>query len=387
MPVGIDIQVESIDSISEVNMDFTMTFYLRHHWKDERLSFPSITNKLTFDHRLIKKIWVPDTLFVHSKRSFIRDTTAENIRLSVHPDGNILFSLRITILAVCFMDFSRFPLDIQKYSLELKSYGYNEEDLMLYWKHGNQSLNTKEHFSFSQFFVEEFSASGGLTFYSSIGWYNRLFINFVLRRHIFFFLLQTYFPAMLMVMLSWVSFQINRRVVPARVSLEITTVLTMSMIITRVSASMPQMLYVQAMDVYLWVSSLFVFLSVIEYAAMNIYLTTVKEWKQFRKREKISGMNIDAVQVMAFDGCYHDNKTSCSLLSEEDSVRRRSTSSASTESSSLKRRKFLGGHIGRIILENSVIDTYSRILFPVVLLGAYMYEEKLPTYKTWSQIM
>lgn len=51
------------------------------------------------------------------------------------------------------------------------------------------------------------------------GWYNRLYINFTLRRHIFFFLLQTYFPATLMVMLSWVSFWIDRRAVPARVSL------------------------------------------------------------------------------------------------------------------------------------------------------------------------
>lgn len=56
-------------------------------------------------------------------------------------------------------------------------------------------------------------------FISVSGWYNRLYINFILRRHIFFFMLQTYFPTMLMVMLSWVSFWIDRRAVPARVSL------------------------------------------------------------------------------------------------------------------------------------------------------------------------
>ncbi|PKU39063.1 gamma-aminobutyric acid receptor subunit rho-3 [Limosa lapponica baueri] len=220
IPVGIDVQVESIDSISEVDMDFTMTLYLRHYWKDERLSFRSNKNKsMTFDGRLIKKIWVPDVFFVHSKRSFIHDTTVENVMLRVYPDGNVLFSLRITVSAMCFMDFSRFPLDTQNCSLELESYAYNEDDLMLYWKHGNKSLSTDEHISLSQFFIEEFSASSGLAFYSSTGWYNRLFINFALRRHIFFFVLQSYFPAMLMVMLSWVSFWIDRRAVPARVSL------------------------------------------------------------------------------------------------------------------------------------------------------------------------
>ena len=126
IPVGIDVQVESIDSISEVNMvrghfllhpsllhhfllspsprsslsvmsvqDFTMTLYLRHYWKDERLAFPSQSNlSRTFDARLVKKIWVPDVFFVHSKRSFIHDTTMENIMLRVYPDGNILYSVR-----------------------------------------------------------------------------------------------------------------------------------------------------------------------------------------------------------------------------------------------------------------------------------------------------
>ncbi|XP_004773060.1 gamma-aminobutyric acid receptor subunit rho-3 [Mustela putorius furo] len=373
VPVGIDVQVESIDSISEVNMDFTMTFYLRHYWKDERLSFPSTTNKsMTFDHRLIKKIWVPDIFFVHSKRSFIHDTTVENIMLRVYPDGNVLFSLRVTVSAMCLMDFSRFPLDTQSCSLELESYAYNEEDLMLYWKQGNRSLNTDEHISLSQFFIEDFSASSGFAFYSSTGWYNRLFINFVLRRHIFFFVLQTHFPAMLMVMLSWVSFWIDQRAVPARVSLGITTVLTMSTIISGMSPSMPQVSYIKAVDVYLWVSSLFVFLSVIEYAAVN-YLTTMEERKHSNKTGKPSGMyNIDRVQAMAFDGCYHDCKTemdqtSFSLYSEEDSVQERSTGSPSTNSSQIKRRQSLGEDVGRIILENNhVIDTYSRIFFPIV---------------------
>lgn len=129
---------------------------------------------------------------------------------------------------------------------------------MLYWKSGNDSLRTDE-IVLSQFFIEEFNPSSGLAFYSSTGticvffkcififyfcillllifplpkgqsnsrlclrflsgWYNRLYINFILRRHIFFFMLQTYFPTMLMVVLSWVSFWIDRRAVPARVSL------------------------------------------------------------------------------------------------------------------------------------------------------------------------
>ncbi|XP_035534819.1 gamma-aminobutyric acid receptor subunit rho-1-like [Morone saxatilis] len=220
VPVGVDVQVESLDAISEVDMDFTMTLYLRHYWKDERLSFRSNTNQsMTFDGRLVKKIWVPDMFFVHSKKSFTHDTTTDNVMLRVYPDGKVLYSLRVTVTAMCSMDLSRFPLDTQTCSLEIESYAYTDDDLMLYWKEGNRSLNTDERISLSQFLIWEFHTTTKLAFYSSTGWYNRLYINFTLRRHIFFFLLQTYFPATLMVMLSWVSFWIDRRAVPARVPL------------------------------------------------------------------------------------------------------------------------------------------------------------------------
>jgi hypothetical protein len=72
-----------------------MTLYLRHYWKDARLAFPSRNNRSrTFDGRLVRKIWVPDVFFVHSKRSFIHDTTMDNIMLRIAPDGNILYSVR-----------------------------------------------------------------------------------------------------------------------------------------------------------------------------------------------------------------------------------------------------------------------------------------------------
>ena len=75
--------------------DFTMTLYLRHYWKDARLAFKSNNNlSMTFDGRLVKKIWVPDMFFVHSKRSFTHDTTTDNVMLRVYPDGKVLYSLR-----------------------------------------------------------------------------------------------------------------------------------------------------------------------------------------------------------------------------------------------------------------------------------------------------
>ncbi|XP_053488543.1 gamma-aminobutyric acid receptor subunit rho-2a [Ictalurus furcatus] len=381
IPVGVDVQVESLDSISEVDMDFTMTLYLRHYWKDERLSFASTTNKsMTFDGRLVKKIWVPDVFFVHSKRSFIHDTTTENIMLRVFPDGHVLYSLRVTVTAACNMDFSRFPLDSQTCSLELESYAYTDEDLMLYWKSGDESLSTDDRISLSQFLIQKFHTTSRLAFYSSTGWYNRLYINFTLRRHIFFFLLQTYFPATLMVMLSWVSFWIDRRAVPARVSLGITTVLTMSTIITGVNASMPRVSYIKAVDIYLWVSFVFVFLSVLEYAAVN-YLSTVQDRRERKLRERLRAQSLSCTcglphtRTMMLDGTCSEADTNSlagytdapmmpqEVEKREHMVVHLSVSNASTATKKKGLRNF------SIIQNTHVIDKYSRMIFP----GSYIF--------------
>ncbi|KAF7650511.1 hypothetical protein LDENG_00125030 [Lucifuga dentata] len=391
IPVGVDVQVESLDSISEVDMDFTMTLYLRHYWKDERLSFTSSTNKsMTFDGRLVKKIWVPDVFFVHSKRSFIHDTTTDNIMLRVFPDGHVLYSLRVTVTAACNMDFSRFPLDSQTCSLELESYAYTDEDLMLYWKSGDESLSTDDRISLSQFLIQKFHTTSRLAFYSSTGWYNRLYINFTLRRHIIFFLLQTYFPATLMVMLSWVSFWIDRHAVPARVSLGITTVLTMSTIITGVNASMPRVSYIKAVDIYLWVSFVFVFLSVLEYAAVN-YLSTVQDRRECKMRERTRSQSLPCTcsisqtrTMTMLDGTYSEADTnSLAGYTEDPAVPEEEQEemhevpekpehmvvhlSVSSESTTIKKKKSLRAL--NIIQNTHAIDKYSRMIFP----GSYIF--------------
>ncbi|XP_066532668.1 gamma-aminobutyric acid receptor subunit rho-1 [Hoplias malabaricus] len=374
IPVGVDVQVESLDTISEVDMDFTMTLYLRHYWKDERLSFPSATNQsMTFDSRLVKKIWVPDMFFVHSKRSFIHDTTTDNVMLRVYPDGKVLYSVRVTVTAMCNMDLSHFPLDTQTCSLEIESYAYTDDDLMLYWKKGNDSLKTDDRISLSQFLIQEFHTTTKLAFYSSTGWYNRLYINFTLRRHIFFFLLQTYFPATLMVMLSWVSFWIDRRAVPARVPLGITTVLTMSTIITGVNASMPRVSYIKAVDIYLWVSFVFVFLSVIEYAAVN-YLSTLQERKERKLRERLPctcGLSHPGQIMMSSSYSEMDAMTTGHYGMPEMNGDKRERILVQLALDKEQGTHGQGGNTrtynSSIWIDTHAIDKYSRVIFP----GAY----------------
>lgn len=46
---------------------------------------------------------------------------------------------------------------------------YTDEDLMLYWKNGDESLKTDDKISLSQFLIQKFHTTSRLAFYSSTG--------------------------------------------------------------------------------------------------------------------------------------------------------------------------------------------------------------------------
>ena len=95
-------------------------------------------------------------------------------------------------------------------------------------------------------------------------------IRFVLRRDIGFFLIQVYIPTILIVILSWVSFWINVDAIPARVSLGLLTVLTMTTQSTAANSGMPRVSYIKAIDVWMSMCLVFVFIALLEFAVVNV---------------------------------------------------------------------------------------------------------------------
>ena len=93
-------------------------------------------------------------------------------------------------------------------------------------------------------------------------------MTFRFGRNTLYFIIQMYIPSTLIVMVSWVSFWVGRASVPARAALGITTVLTLLTLISSTNANMPKISYMKAIDVYFAGCFLFVFASLIEFAAV-----------------------------------------------------------------------------------------------------------------------
>ncbi|TRY73168.1 hypothetical protein TCAL_11052 [Tigriopus californicus] len=204
--------------------DFTLDMYFRQFWQDPRLSFESRQGlkKLVVGAEYINLIWVPDTFFVNEKTAYFHKATTENQFLRILHTGEILRSIRLTITASCPMDLQYFPMDRQLCYIEIESCNYSR-------------------------------LACEIQFVRSMGYY----------------LIQIYIPSSLIVIISWVSFWLNRGATPARVSLGVTTVLTMTTLMASTNAALPKISYVKSIDVYLGACFFMVFASLLEYASVG----------------------------------------------------------------------------------------------------------------------
>lgn len=95
------------------------------------------------------------------------------------------------------------------------------------------------------------------------GNYSRLACEIQFVRSMGYYLIQIYIPSGLIVIISWVSFWLNRNATPARVALGVTTVLTMTTLMSSTNAALPKISYVKSIDVYLGTCFVMVFASLL----------------------------------------------------------------------------------------------------------------------------
>ncbi|GMT19520.1 hypothetical protein PFISCL1PPCAC_10817, partial [Pristionchus fissidentatus] len=264
-----DIIIASFDSISEVDMDYTVTMYLHQYWKDERLSWTDDVpiDDMTLNGEFSQRIWVPDTFLANDKHSYLHDVTEKNKMLRLSRDGRIAYGMRFTSTLACSMDLRNFPLDAQNCTVEIESYGYTTSEVLMKWNHP-LAVHGVDQAEVPQFRILGYQTEDSIVS-TATGSYQRLSLVFQLKRSVGYFIFQTYLPCVLIVMLSWVSFWINHEATSARVALGITTVLTMTTISTGVRQSLPRISYVKSIDIYLVMCFVFVFAALLEYAAVN----------------------------------------------------------------------------------------------------------------------
>ncbi|XP_056456478.1 gamma-aminobutyric acid receptor subunit alpha-4 [Gadus chalcogrammus] len=279
--VKTDIYVTSFGPVSDVEMEYTMDVFFRQTWVDRRLTYEGPVEILRLNNLMVTKVWTPDTFFRNGKRSVAHNMTAPNKLFRIMKNGTILYTMRLTISAECPMKLVDFPMDGHACPLKFGSYAYPKTEVIYTWTKGPEhSVEVPpESSSLVQYDLTGHTVSSE-TIKSITGEYVVMTVHFHLKRKMGYFMIQTYIPCIMTVILSQVSFWINKESVPARTVFGITTVLTMTTLSISARHSLPKVSYATAMDWFIAVCFAFVFSALIEFAAVNYFTNATQEGKK-----------------------------------------------------------------------------------------------------------
>ncbi|XP_041127446.1 gamma-aminobutyric acid receptor subunit alpha-5-like [Polyodon spathula] len=275
--VKTNIYVTSFGPVSDTEMEYTIDVFFRQSWKDERLKFKGPMQRLPLNNLLASKIWTPDTFFLNGKKSIAHNMTTPNKLLRLEDDGTLLYTMRLTISAECPMQLEDFPMDAHACPLKFGSYAYPDSEVVYIWTSGAaRSVVVAEDGSRLNQYHLIGQTVGREVIRTSTGQYTVMTAHFHLKRKIGYFVIQTYLPCIMTVILSQVSFWLNRESVPARTVFGVTTVLTMTTLSISARNSLPKVAYATAMDWFIAVCYAFVFSALIEFATVNYF--TKRSW-------------------------------------------------------------------------------------------------------------
>ncbi|CAL8119985.1 unnamed protein product [Orchesella dallaii] len=274
-PVTIEVNmyIKSLGPVSETEEVYSLDCYFRQMWVDNRLKFNASATGLSefsMNWLFLDKVWKPDTYFVNGKKSYLHSITVPNKFLRLRQDGLLTYSMRLTIKASCPMHLRKFPLDSQSCPLDIGSYGYSNNDVLYAWLKSNKdAVGTEDGVNLAQYNLTGIKMKEEIRLSSRGDNFSVVAVHFHLKRHTGYFMLQVYVPCTLIVSCSWVSFWIDPQAVPARVSLGVTTVLSMTTLGFGGRSQMPRTSYATALDWFVIICFSFVFASMVEYAAIN----------------------------------------------------------------------------------------------------------------------
>ncbi|CAH3152680.1 unnamed protein product, partial [Porites lobata] len=362
--IEVDSYVSSVSSINEKNMDFSLDMYFRRRWKDPRLSYQPFPHKppdqrLVLNAELIKYIWQPNIYFRNSKEAHYHSVPTQNVLFGISPDGSILLSTRITTVLDCQMDFRHFPMDQQICHFQVGSYSETEDNVIVKWRNDN-GIFIPSDVEIPQYDLSNVKAKNNRGVYTT-GVFSEPDATFIFKRRLMFYVYGFYLPVTLVVLLSWVSFWIDPESTPARVSLGVITILAMGNFLHGGGAT-PSVSYATALDVYIITCFVFVFASLLEYAAVHC---AINKYQDVTMNEPCSLVKFS--EPMKSEGSPESAENES--VSSNGTARLPMSLHNNEERSVLRRKSFAQeAKMYYFHFNSTSLDRYSRVAFPVLFL-------------------
>lgn len=279
--VRIEIHVQDISTLDEMTSEFDVDIMFSEMWSDPGLRFNKTAvckKNISLEYSYFKKkVWYPNTCIVNAKNARIHQSPGDNVFAIIYDNGNVWTNYRMRVRGPCELNFVDFPLDRQSCSLVFESYSHNADEVILSWD--KEPVTLMKNISLPDFDYQRLTPTHSRQKYPNGDWF-QLVVTFYFKRRFGFYFMQAYVPSYVTIMISWISFYIDYRSMPARTTVGVSSLLAVTFQFGNVMKNLPKVSYVKALDVFMLAATMFIFASLIELAIVSYMATWYHPKKQ-----------------------------------------------------------------------------------------------------------
>ncbi|KAG1689114.1 Glycine receptor subunit alpha-2 [Nymphon striatum] len=234
------LHLESITDIKKREMEVHLTLWHGMNWQDYRLPNLKVGELHVYHPESVKYIFVPYQVFRVIKSMAVADLLTPIASLLFSSNHTVTLWIQYYVVLFCPMDFRNYPMDVQVCNLTFNCKDKTINQLTQEWNTISLTVDSKIEKAlpeYSPYFnIEEPSAVifQGYTF-SSVQ------LTVKLRRNFKGHMLSVFFPSVIFELLSWLTLFIPSHYVQPRITLAITTLLTIITLSTNVQSALPPM--------------------------------------------------------------------------------------------------------------------------------------------------
>ena len=265
-------ELRDINDINDEAETFEFTGVLKLSWHDPRQAFDpaaeGIEEKMymgSFQFNEIFTGWFPQVVLVNESGLYEK----HGVLLRVRPDGSLTLLETVDAAAKVDLNLQRYPFDRQRLEAIFEVLGFDSNEVVLRVEPGSNDgvLNFDQLFQMPQWYLTGINSSIGTRNNTPIAGNGTATSTFVvsmdLQRRSFFILRLVVLPLMIMVILSWSVFWMDKSSLGDRTSVSFIGILTVVAYQMVLGEILPRIAYINLMNLFLNISFLTICASVI----------------------------------------------------------------------------------------------------------------------------
>ncbi len=282
--VKVRLYVVDVDEVNSANQNFSASVYYEARWDNPLLQHegPGPIIRRTTD------VWTPRLVIANQQQAW----AAFPSFVEVSPEGEVVLRQKVWGWFSQPLDLRNFPLDRQTLTIHVAGAGLLESDVKLVPLEQAQGRRSGIHkgFSLPDFDVIGWKAESRpyIPFEGEVGVPGYI-LEIQVERRPSYFIWKIIFPLCLIVIMSWIPRWLDPKESSTSIGISTTAFLTLVAYLFAITVLLPKVSYLTRMDDFILLSTLLVFLGLIQ-TVISTYLINFGHMAQVERINKLSRM-------------------------------------------------------------------------------------------------